>query len=133
MLMKKLLHTHLSRRESQIMDIIYALGEATAAEVLDQLLDPPRNASVRATLRTLEEKGYLKHRKEGRSFVYSPAISPEVAKRSMFRNIVNVFFGGSTPKTVTAMLNMSADELSNEDLDELSEFIEQAKRKRSNT
>lgn len=115
------------------MDVIYTLGEATATDVLARLPDPPGNASVRVTLRTLEEKGYLTHRKEGRRYVYSAAISPEKAKHSMVRHMVNVFFGGSTPKAVAAMLNMSAKELSGEDLNHLSEIIEQARNERGNT
>ena len=110
------------------MDIIHASGSVTAADVRRQMPDPPGNATVRSMLRTLEEKGHVKHLKDGRRFVYSATVSPESAKRQSFRHLVDVFFGGSAPNTVAALLNMSRQELSREDLHALGEIIEKAKR-----
>lgn len=111
------------------MDVVFALGEATAIEVQTRLPDPPGNASVRTTLRKLEEKGYLTHRKSGRRFVYLPSRSPDQTGRSAFQHLVDVFFGGSKPAAVAAMVDMSAAELTSEELDALARVIEKAKGK----
>jgi predicted transcriptional regulator len=118
---------HLSRRERQIMDVIYRLGNATAAEVLERLPDPPSYSAVRAMLRILEDKGYIKHAQDGPRYVYMPTVAREKARRSALQHLVKTFFDGSTAHAVAALLN-SGERLSGEELDRLAELIEHAKR-----
>ncbi|MEP7286704.1 MAG: BlaI/MecI/CopY family transcriptional regulator [Chloroflexota bacterium] len=120
------LHTQLSRRESQIMDVIFQLGEATAVEIMERLPDPPSNSSVRTLLTILEQKGHLTHRREGGRFIYAPSLAPEKVKRSALSHLMETFFGGSVPKMVATLL--STNDLSESDLDELTQLIEQAKK-----
>ena len=106
----------LSRRERQIMDIVFASNEATAAEVTAQLPDPPSYSAVRALLRILEEKGVLKHREDGPRYVYLPTETREKASRSALRRVVDTFFEGSLVNAVAALVDtadgkVSADEL----------------------
>lgn len=125
--MSKPLYTQLSRRESQIMDIIYHLGEATVAQVLDKMADPPGYNSVRITLGILEKKGYLRHHRDGQRYVYAPIVSPEKAKRSVLGHLLKTFFAGSTSSAILTLLDMSSSRLSEEELDEISAWIEQAR------
>jgi BlaI family transcriptional regulator, penicillinase repressor len=118
----------LSRRESQIMNVIYQLGRATAEDVRANLPDPPTNSSVRVLLRILEEKGHIKHEQEGPRFVYFPTVSPDKAGHSALRQLTKTFFGNSVPDVVAALLSMSRADLSQEELDELSRLINQAKK-----
>ena len=118
---------HLSRRERQIMDVIYRLGNATVAEVLERLPDPPSHSAVRAMLRVLESKGYIKRAQEGVRQVYLPTMVREKTRRSALQHLVKTFFDGSTAHAVAALLN-SGERLSPEELDRLAELIEQAKR-----
>jgi predicted transcriptional regulator len=120
------LHSQLSRREAQIMDVIFELGEATAAEILEQLPDPPSYSAVRALLTILEEKGHLTHRREGARYVYAPTLPVEKAKKSALTHLLKTFFGGSAPQVVATLL--STTDLSNQDLDELARLIEAAKK-----
>ena len=120
----------LSRRERQIMDVIYARGAATAAEVLEGLPDPPSKTAVRTLLRILEEKGHLKHVQQGREYVYQPSRPRLRAGRSAFQRVLQTFFDGSTEQAVAALLDLSAAKLSDADLDRLGELIDQAKRDR---
>jgi predicted transcriptional regulator len=117
----------LSRRERQIMDIIYQKGNATAAEVMDSLSDPPSYSAVRALLKVLETKGHLKHRQDGPRYVFSPRLSREKAKKSALKHLVRTFFDGSTEQAVAALLNVSKSELSDDDLDRLKQLIDQAR------
>ena len=126
--MNQPLYTHLSRRESQIMDVIYRLGEASVAEVVEQMPDDPSYNTVRVTLGILEKKGYLRHRQEGQRYVYGPVISPEKAKRSAMGHLLQTFFQGSSSKAILAMLGMSDKRLTKEDLDEIAEWIEEARK-----
>ncbi len=128
--MPKPIHTHLSRRESQIMDVIYQLGEATVGEVVKRLPDPPGYNSVRVTLGILEEKGYLTHRREAQRYVYLPTIPRERARRSAVEHLVETFFEGSTPKTVATLLDVSASRLGEAELEELSQMIREARKRR---
>lgn len=121
------LHERLSRRESQIMNVLYRLEEATAEEVRQQLPDPPTNATVRSVLRILEEKGHLTHHKEGRRYVYAPTVPPEKAKRSALKHLTETFFGDSAPDAAAALISMSRSELSDEDLDHLARLIDEAR------
>lgn len=97
---------HLTRRERQIMDIIYARGRATVAEVLDGLSDPPSYSTVRTLLRLLEEKGQLRHEESGPRYVYIPTVAREKARRSALRNVITTFFGGSTEDAMAALLDL---------------------------
>ncbi|MHC5003185.1 MAG: BlaI/MecI/CopY family transcriptional regulator [Planctomycetota bacterium] len=118
---------NLSRRERQIMNIIYRLGSATAAEVHEQLPDPPSYSAVRALLRVLEEKGHLKHRQDGPRYVFSPTVSRSKARQSALRQIVQTFFDGSTENAVEALLDMDASKLSPDELERLEKMIRVAR------
>lgn len=118
----------LSRRERQIMDILYRLGSATAAEVQEHLPEAPSYSAVRALLRILEEKGHLKHEYDGPRYVYAPIVSRPVAQKSALKQIVRTFFDGSATQAVAALLDMSAKDLSEDELERLSKLVAQAKR-----
>lgn len=118
----------LSRRERQIMDILYRLGSATAAEVQEHLPEPPSYSAVRALLRILEDKGHLKHEYDGPRYIYAPIVSRPVAQKSALKQIVRTFFDGSASQAVAALLDMSAKDLSVGELERLSKMVEQAKR-----
>ena len=126
--MTKPSHVDLSRRERQIVDILYREGRATAAEVQAALPDPPSYSAVRAMLARLEAKGHLRHQEDGPRYIYSATTSPATAKRAALRNYLEVFFGGSRGRLVTALLQ--EESWSDEDLDELERAIEQARRER---
>ena len=119
--------TNLSRRERQIMDVIYREGQATATEVLAAIPDPPGYSAVRAMLRVLENKGHLRHVPDGTRYVYRPTLARERAGKPALENVLETFFDGSTEKAVAALLDLSRSELSSQDLDRLSELIEQAR------
>ncbi len=120
--------TDLSRRERQIMDIIYARGRATAAEVMEHLPDPPGYSAVRAMLRNLEDKGHLRHEKAGQRYVFLPTLPRSKARRSALRRVLQTFFDNSTEQAVAALLDLSRSKMTDEELDRLSELIEQARR-----
>ncbi len=119
---------NLSRRERQIMDIIYQLGQATAAEVLDNLPDPPSYSAVRAMLKILEDKGHLRHKQQGPRYVFLPKVSREKAKRWAVKHLLQTFFDGSAESAVATLLDVSRSDLSNADLDRLNSLISQAKK-----
>lgn len=118
----------LSRRERQIMNIIYQKGCASAAEVLNNLTDPPSYSAVRAKLRILEEKGHLKHKQQGPRYVFYPRISREKAKRTAIKQILQTFFDGSTENAVATLLDVSKQDLSKDNLDRLTLIIDKAKK-----
>ncbi len=118
----------LSRRERQIMDILYRLGSATAAEVQENLAEAPGYSAVRALLRILEDKGHLKHAYDGPRYVYAPVVSRPVAQKSALKQLVKTFFDGSTSKAVAALLDMSGSDLSESELNRLARIVDQAKR-----
>lgn len=118
---------NLSRRERQIMDVIYRDGQATATEVLAALPDPPSYSGVRAMLRVLENKGHLRHVPDGTRYVYRPTLPRERAGRPALENVIETFFDGSAEKAVAALLDLSRSELSQAELDRLSRLIEQAR------
>ena len=118
----------LSRRERQIMDILYRLGSGTAAEVQQNLQEAPSYSAVRALLRILEEKGHLKHAYDGPRYVYAPVVSRPVAQKSALKQMVKTFFDGSTSNAVAALLDMSGGDLSETELNRLAKMVEQAKR-----
>lgn len=122
-------HATLSRRERQIMDILYRRGRATAAEVLEEMPDPPSYSAVRAKLRVLEDKGHIKHQEEDLKYVYRPVLAPEKAKRSALQHMLDTFFDRSVEQAVAALLDHSAARLSREELNRLSRLIEEAKKR----
>ena len=122
--------THLSRRETQIMEILFARGEATVEEVQRAIADRPSYDSVRAILRILETKGFVTRRREGRRHVCQPTESMYRAKRSAARHLLDTFFRGSTPTAVSTLIDVAGSRLSDEELDELAATIEAARKKR---
>ena len=117
----------LGRRERQIMDVIFALGEASVSEVLDRLPDPPSYSAVRTMVRLLEAKGFLKHRQDGNRYVYRPTQSHENASRSALKHLLATFFQGSATDAVAAILDLSADDMTDADLQRMEKLIEQAR------
>src|SRR5262245_50387571 len=119
----------LSRRERQIMEIVYRLGEATAAQVHEQIADPPSYSAIRALLRILVDKQHLQHRADGPRYVYSPVLSRSKARVDALTGVVNNFFDGSAARAAAALLGSShGKKLSRTELDELSDLIEKARR-----
>jgi predicted transcriptional regulator len=118
----------LSRRERQIMEILYQRGKASASEVREAMEDAPGYSAVRAMLRVLEEKGHVRHQEEGLKYVYIPTMAREKAKRSAVKHVLDTFFAGSPEQIVAALLDVSATRLTREELDRMSELIEKAKR-----
>ena len=118
----------LSRRERQIMDVIYARGRATVAEVRERLPDPPTYSAVRALLRILETKGHLRHEQEGPRYVFLPTVPAEKARDSALRHLLRTFFDGSAEGAVAALLDLGSAELSPEEFDRLADRIEQARK-----
>ena len=117
-------HHQLSRRERQIMDIIYRLGEATAAEVMENLPDPPSYSAVRALMRILEEKTHLRHRQEGPRYVYTPTVPLDAAKQSALKHVLSTFFEGSVSQAVAALLDLGRDDLTDAELERLARLID---------
>ncbi len=126
--MTKQTHHDLSRRERQIVDILYTQGRATAAEVQASLPDPPSYSAVRAMLRILEEKGHVKHEQDGPRYVYVPTVARDNAKRSALRHMLQTFFDGSAEQAISALLDDSSTRLSDRELDRLARMIDQARR-----
>jgi predicted transcriptional regulator len=118
----------LSRRERQIMDVVYRRGQATAAEVLEDLPDPPSYSAVRAMLRVLDEKGHLRHEQQGPRYVFLPTVPREQARRSALQQLVHTFFDGSTEQAVAALLDQSDRTLSDAELARLARLIAQARK-----
>ena len=121
-------HRNLSRRERQIMDILYQRGRATGAEIHEALPDRPSYSAVRAKLRVLEEKGHVRHEEEALRYVYVPTLARDTARRSALRHMVSTFFDGSVQQAVAALLDLSAARLSKTDLDRISALIDEAKK-----
>lgn len=126
--MKRKLH-ELSRRERQIMDIIFGRGESTAAEVVEALPDAPSYSTVRALLRILEEKGHLKHREDGKRYVFLPTEPVEKASRSALKQVVQTFFEGSLASAVAALVDAKDAPVSDEELKRLESIIRQARKR----
>jgi predicted transcriptional regulator len=118
----------LSRRERQIMDVIYRLGEASVADVQAEMVDAPSYSTVRALLRVLTEKDQVTHTQEGPRYVYRPTIPREEARASALDRVLSTFFDGSPTKAMAALMDLSADELSETELDELEKMIAEARR-----
>ncbi len=120
----------LSRRERQIMDILYRDGKATAAEVQAAIPDGPGYSAVRALLRILEEKGHIRHEEKGGKYIYAPAVSRDRAKRSAMQKLIDTFFEGSVEKAVVAFLPAGSAKVSEEALQKLEKFVEQARKEK---
>jgi predicted transcriptional regulator len=118
----------LSRRERQIMDFLFESGKASVQEVMDGIPNPPGYSAVRATLRTLEQKGRVEHEEDGRAYIYRPTVKREAARKSALSHVLKTFFDGSTEQAVAALLEMRRTKLSAVELDRMSKLVEQAKR-----
>jgi BlaI family transcriptional regulator, penicillinase repressor len=118
----------LGRRERQILDVIFRLGEASVGSVLQHMPDPPAYDSVRTMIRLLERKGFLRHRREGTKYVYRPTQSQESASRSALSHLMNTFFRGSAAETMAAIFDVSSDDLTDQELERLEQLIEQARK-----
>ena len=116
------------RRERQIMEAVYAKGQASVTEVLEVLPDPPSYSAVRAMLNMLESKGLLRHKEVGHKFVYLPTVPREKARRSAIKSLLHTFFGGSVSEAVASMIEQGKEKLSGEELDRLSQLIEEARK-----
>ena len=129
--MARPLHTVLTRRERQIMDILFRRGRATAAEVLEDLPGQTSYSTVRTQLRVLEEKGHVRHEEEGLRYVYVPAVARHTARKSALRHLVDTFFEGSTEKAVAALLGGEGSRLSDEELDRITALVVKARKEGS--
>jgi len=121
--MKKPKPNTLSRRERQIMDILYTLERATVADVLNRLTGKPNYSTVRAQLRVLEDKGHVRHEEHGPRYIYVPTVPRHIARRSALRHLVETFFEGSAEKVVAALLGGEVSRISQEELDRLARLI----------
>ena len=110
------------------MDIVYRRGQATAAEVVEDMPDPPSYSAIRALLRILEDKGHVRHEQQGPRYVFLPIVAPDKARRSALKQVVHTFFGGSTSDAVAALLDMPSTRLSPTDRQRLASLIEQARK-----
>jgi len=122
------LHTVLTRRERQIMDLLFRRGRATAAEVMEELPGEPSYSTVRTQLRVLEEKGHARHEDDGVRFVYMPAVARHTARKSALRHLVDTFFDGSAEKAVAALLGGEGAKVTDEQLDRIAELIAKARK-----
>ena len=117
-----------SRREHEIMNALYRLGKASAAEIREQIADPPTYTAIRTHLSILERKGHIRHESDGTRYIYMPQVAREQMGRRAIDNLLNTFFDNSVERAVTAMLTRKDAEISREDLDRLSRLIDKAKR-----
>jgi BlaI family transcriptional regulator, penicillinase repressor len=118
----------LSRRERQIMDFLFQRGKATVGEVMDGIPDPPGYSAVRATLRTLEQKGRVVHEEDGRAYVYRPTLRREAARKSALTHVLKTFFDNSAEQAVAALLELRGPRLTDAELDRVARIVDQAKR-----
>ena len=123
--------TALSRRERQIMDILYRQGRATAGEVMDALSGNPTYSTVRTQLRVLEEKGHVRHEEHGLRYVYSPAVARRAARKSALRHLVETFFDGSAENAVAALLGGEGAKLSDEELERIAGLVDKSRSAKS--
>ncbi len=117
----------LSRREREIMDILFRRGRASAEVVHEELPDPPSYSAVRATLRVLLEKGHVRHEREGRRYVYTPSTAPTAARTAAVDRLVEVFFAGSAAEAMVAMIDERAADLSDEEIEKIETMIERTR------
>jgi BlaI family penicillinase repressor len=121
-------HAALSRRERQIMDILYRRGRATVGEVMTELTGDPAYSTVRAQLRVLEEKGHVRHEEDGLRYAYLPATPRHTARRSALKHLIETFFDGSPEKVVEALLGRERSRLSDAELERMAQLIDNARR-----
>lgn len=121
-------HSTLTRRERQIMDVLYRHGRATAAEVMAALPGKPSSSTVRTQLRVLEEKGHVRHEEQGLRFIYLPAVPRHAARKSALRHLVDTFFDGSAEKVVAAVLGGEGARVSDDELQRIADLVEKARR-----
>lgn len=121
-------HVWLSRRERQIMDILYRRGRATASEVMAELTGDPSYSTVRTQLRVLEEKGHVHHEEDGLRYIYLPAVPRHAARKSALRHLVDTFFDGSSERAVAALLGGEASRLSDDDLRRIADLVAKARK-----
>ena len=126
--MVKTLHTVLSRRERQIIDILYRRGRATAADVMADLPGDPSYSTVRTQLRVLEEKGHIRHEEDGQRYVYAPAIPRRTVRKSAMKHVIETFFEGSVEQAVAALLGGEGSRLTEEELDRIEELIKKTRK-----
>jgi BlaI family penicillinase repressor len=126
--MSRSLHAALSRRERQIMDILFRRGRATAADVMAELPSDPSYSTVRTQLRVLEQKGHVRHEQEGLRFIYTPVVARQTARKSALRHVIETFFDGSPEKAVAALLGGEATKLSDDELDRIASLISKARK-----
>jgi BlaI family penicillinase repressor len=119
---------HLSRRERQIMDVLFQLGDATAAEVQERLPEAPSYSAVRAMLRILEDKGHIKHHEDGPRYVYRPVVARDAAQRTAVSHMLRTFFDGSVEAAMTALLDATDRKLSRDEVERLSSLIAQRRK-----
>jgi BlaI family transcriptional regulator, penicillinase repressor len=120
----------LGARERQIMDAVFQLGEGSVSDVLQKLAEPPTYSTVRTMLRMLEQKGYLRHRRDGIKYVYRPTEATEKARRSALMHLLNTFFAGSAGDAIATILDLPTEKMSSEDYDRLARRIDEARRKK---
>lgn len=121
-------HETLSRREREMMNIIFARGQATATEVMEGMADPPSYSAVRATLRILEQKGHLKHQHDGARYVYLPTLNRDKVRLSALDQLLTTFFDGSAANVVATLIEKQKGNLTADELDRLSDLIDQARK-----
>src|SRR5436190_8346448 len=121
-------HAALTKRERQIMDVLYRMGRATAADVLAALTGPPHCSTVRTQLRVLEEKGHVRHESDGLRYVYVPTLARHTARKAALRHLVDTFFDGSAAGAVSALLGRDAGRLSGDELDRIEALLRSARR-----
>ena len=119
---------HLSRRERQIMDVLFQLGDATAAEVQERLPEAPSYSAVRAMLRILEDKGHVRHHEDGPRYVYRPVVARDAAQRTAISHMLRTFFDGSVEAAMTALLDATDRKLSRDEVERLSSLIAQRRK-----
>jgi predicted transcriptional regulator len=118
----------LSRRERQIMDVLYERGRATAAEILAALPDPPSYSAIRALIKVLEDKGHVKHQEDGPRYVFTPSVPRAKARRNAVKHLLQTFFDDSAGEAVASLLGSSAGKLKPEELDKIEELIARARK-----
>src|SRR5262245_37205139 len=119
-------HSRLSRRERQIMDVLYQRGRSTVNDVIDSLSDPPSYSAIRALLRILEDKGHVKHEQDGTKYVFLPTVNREKARRSAIAHLLQTFFEGSAETAVATLLDVSSSRLTDAKLTRLAKLIDKA-------
>ena len=126
--MAKKTHEYLSKREKQIMDIVYKHGKATAAEVYEEMEDVPSYSATRVMMHLLEEKGLLRHERQGPRYVYFPSVPAEDARREELTHLVNTFFGGSLKEAMADLIDLSENDMDSEEWDAIFTLIEEARK-----